>query len=117
MDGREEELEANIVGSKMKRTSVGPERNCHENPVGDTVGPHGLPMGPMHGSGQLEGRALLGSLMGLARALVGGAAMLSACIQRHHPHAATLFATKFAFEAGMVIAFDAGLLLNDVLFP
>lgn len=114
--------ERGVAGAKVNGNHVGRRKNCRESAVGDVSGPQGigadeLLMRPTFsfGSSHREGRALLASLMGLARTLVGGAAMLSACIQRHHPHAATLFATKFAFEAGMVVAFDVGLLLNDVL--
>eukprot|EP00884_Botryococcus_braunii_P021643 jgi/Botrbrau1/8162/Bobra.357_2s0008.1 len=60
-------------------------------------------------------RDTVAGVLGFARGLVGGAAMLSACLQRHHAHAATLFATKFAFEAGMTVAVDVGLLLGDAL--
>lgn len=85
------------------------------NPIPDTTA-----KGEHEGPGSLESetyvnRDMVANVMGFTRSLVGGAAMLSACLQRHHPHAATLFATKFVFEAGMCIAVDAGILLGNVL--
>jgi hypothetical protein len=72
--------------------------------------------GYLKDSSHWRSREMTACAMGITRSLVGGAAMLNACLQRHHPHASTLFATKFVFEAGMTIAVDGGILLGDLLF-
>ncbi len=73
--------------------------------------PHHEEHGHMHALRVLRTAAVIG----FSRALATGAAMLSACLQRRHPHAAPLFATKFVFEAGMLAACDLGLLLGQAL--
>jgi hypothetical protein len=55
------------------------------------------------------------AVSGFARALATGAAMVSACLQRCHPHAVPLFATKFVFEGGILAACDLGLFLGQAL--